>query len=731
MALAAGVFLSHAVALPEVFGRAGTRATPHELPNSGRGARGVGEPLLGGNRVADPEIFLMVEEQLRRGQEREAVGTGAAHDTAPWSDTPHLRVRLTGDPRKDAVLMARLERELGRALDPARLRVASLADDVATDVILDVRLPDNARSAGRAFERTVRVTPDALDEGRLAAVLESQRGGLLLLIAHIDVQRQAIAFRDANGGERLIGLEDLARAEALAGVQVVLIGCHSARFRAAGFVDSLNSLDAAAAVLRAVDGKPTNQRELLGRLAGPRLEMLIDPERFEAQGETALVRPGSDVPVSTLRWSGAMDGVVASTANGSAAVARAPAPSLGLGLGLARASVGGLALLSWLAGVALAWRRGSGAAARSAALASLMWHAAALTALASAFAEAATNGSVAAAGGIVAFVVVAAALALLVRSIERRSDRIAFDAINLVRALVAGVPFFLVSTLFELGRASLPEPAREALLAIYHVVRGAPGFELGICLALLAPWGYYTLAQALGAAARRRAYLAQARIELQAIGVGSPANLDSALDGTCAFLKAMHKHDLGDPRDHQTELLVETVAPDPWTDGLPRRFAVVKLSFAAVAVLGLVRSGTTFVHPIPEALADEWREGRAGAAAMPRLLALIEPHLRVRHYLEFPRRNARRLAPFVGRMIAAAGLISVVALAAIEICLPDQMRDHAASWIAVAAMTGPLVVGGSFGWALRWKLYDRLLLRRLREAPGVAGLAGGMGKGVH
>ena len=176
VALAAGAFLSQAMALPGGFGRGGFRGTPHEVPNSGRGAHGVGEPFFGGNRVTDPDIFLTVEEQFRRTQERETVAAGVPHDAAPWSDTPHLRVRLTGDPQKDAVLIARLERELGRPLDPARMRVASLVDDAATDAVLDADLPGGARAAGRAFERRVRLTPDALDEARLGALLEGHRG---------------------------------------------------------------------------------------------------------------------------------------------------------------------------------------------------------------------------------------------------------------------------------------------------------------------------------------------------------------------------------------------------------------------------------------------------------------------------------------------------------------------------------------------------------------------------
>jgi hypothetical protein len=724
VALLAGAFLSHAAALPGGFGRGGFRGTPHEVPNSARGVHGAGEPFFGGNRIADPDIFLTVEEQFRRVQEREAVATGVPHDAAPWPDTPHLRVRLTGDPQKDAMLIGRLERELGRPLGPARMRVASLVDDAATDAVLDAGLPGEARVAGRAFERRVRLTPDVLDEGRLGALLEGHRGEVLLLIAHIDAQRQAIVFRDAKGGERLIGLQDLAQAELRAGVQVVLIGCHSSRFRAPGFVDSLNSLDAVAAVVRAVGGKPTNYRELFGRLAGPQLEMLIDPQRFEALGEADFVRPGSDVPVSTLRWSDAPGGVAISPANGSTPVPDAPGGP-DSGLGVARASIAGIALLSWLAGVAIGWRRWSGHAARwGAALASVVWHAAALIVLCGAFAEAATDGTAATIGVVSALVAVPVALGLLVRAIDHHSHWIAFHAVNLVRAVAASLPFFLVATLFALGRSGLPEPARAALLAVYHAVRDAPAFELAIGLAFVMVWVHYELERAIGAAARRRVQLAKARIELQSIGVSRPANLAAALGSMCAFLKAMHKHDLGDPQDSRAEPLVEAVAPDPWTDGLPRRFALVKLRVAHTPVLGLTRTGTAFVHPIPEALADEWREGRVGAGAMPRLLALIEPRLRVRDYLELPRRNARRLAPFVDRMIAAAALLSAFAAVGIEIWLPDELRDDVYLWIAAAALSGPLLIGCTFGWQLRWMLYDRLLLRRLRAASGVVGLAG-------
>ncbi len=718
--LGSAAFQADALVIPKgafSFGR-GFHGTPHEVPGAGRGMHGAGETFLHPERVTEPDIFTTAAEQVRRQQEQAARQQAAMpHDAAPWPDQPYLKVRLTGEPAADAAWIARLEHELAGKIDPARLRVASLADDAPTDRTLDAGLPSGIRSAGRSFERVLRRTPDALDVQRLAAALQVHRGSVLLLIAHIDANRPVIVFRDAHGGQREISLQALHWAELQAGVDVVLIGCNSAAHRAAGFADSLNSLDAATAVLRAAAARPASYRELFGQLAGPQLEMLIDPVRFEAHGEMAFTRPGSEEPVSTVRWKGAPSLASAPPAAGPAASAAPPADALGSNAldpaaETARVHLAGMALLSWLAGVALGAGGNTHVRARVA-MSHAVWHVAILAVLASAFAEAVTDSFMADVYVLAALGIWILAMGVLGQAMRKKTSRLALHALNALRATLVGLPFLFVWRLFEQGQQTLGEGLRSALQAGYQAVRVAPEIGLAFTLGAALVWAYYFIVSAIEDRIERRRRMAQARSELQAIGVTRAANLASALRAMQAFAKELRRRDGGNPYAPSVRPIAEMVAPDPWADGMPRHFVLLELSFAATSVLGVARAHTHFVHPLPEVLAEAWHRGDVGADALPRLLALIEPGLKAGDYIGVRQRETRRLFR-IGRWGMAAAAV-VMAVAAWFVA-PSGPEDHLYAWVLGAAAAGAALVGALLVWPSRWLLHDWHLERKLRQA---------------
>ncbi|CAN5154746.1 hypothetical protein BH11PSE9_BH11PSE9_29010 [soil metagenome] len=699
-----------------------------------------GEGFFHPERAVEPDIFTTAAEQIRRQQEQSARQQAAVpHDAAPWPDQPHLKVRLTGEPVADAAWIARLEAHLAGRIDPARLRVASLSDDAPTDRTLDAGLRPAMRGAGRVFERMLRKTPDALDAPRLAAALEAYRGSVLLLIAHIDANRPVIVFRDARGSQREVDLQALQTAEVQAGVDVVLIGCKSAAHRAAGFADSLNSLDAAAAVLRAAAARPASYRELFGQLAGPQLEMLIDPVRFEVHGEMAFTRPGGGEPMSTVRWQGAPSlASVPPAAGPAASAALAPtAESLGPtaldpAVTTARVLLAAVAVLSWLGGVALAWKKlasspgnagrgaggpageGAGASARTrVAISHAVWHVAALVVLTAAFAGAVSDHPEAILDAFAAVLICTVLTALLLQAMRGKTSRPALHALNAVRAALVSLPFFLVWLLHERGRETLGEGLRGALRAGYQAMRSAPEIGSALTLAAAGVLTYYFVVSAIDDHVARRKRAAQARAELLAIGVTRPANLASALRAARVFAQEARKRDAGDPCAPSVHPIAEVIAPDPWADGVLRQFMLVKLSFAATSVLGISRAHTRFVHPLPEVLAEAWHRGDVGVAALPRLLALIEPGVKGGDYFGIRRLAMQRLFR-IGRwgMLAAALLAAVTAW----IVAPSGPEDHFHLWVLGSAAGGAALVGALLLWPARWLLHDWRLARRLHRA---------------
>jgi len=717
-------FEAHALVIPKGgFGRGFVRGTPHEVPNVPHGKPGAGDAFLHSERPPEPEIFLSTSERARQLQKQAARPQATVpHDAAPWPDQPHLRVRLTGDPHMDALLIAQLESHLGGSIDSSRIRVASLADDAPADHMLDT-LPSGMRDPGRLFENVLRRTPDALNAQRLAAALEVHRGNVLLLMAHIDAQRPVIVFRDAQGGQREISLQALQWAERQAGVDVVLIGCNSADHRAAGFAGSLNSLDAAAAVLRVADAHPASYRELFGRLAGPQLEMLIDPEHFQVHGELTVVRSGSDVPVSTVRWAGAQSQVRQPFTAGPAPSAPASPPADASGPDAvdqaghtAQVSLVGVVMLSWLTGVALGWRqaRDKGAPWRMA-VTQAVWHVAVLAIVAGSFAEAVADSTSATISAFLALAALIIALGLLGRSIIKKSGA-PLHSLNALRATVAVLPFLLVWQLFEHGETSLPETLRRSLLAVYQAVRVAPEPGAAFWLAAVLVLCHYIILSALRDRAEQRRHLAEARAELKAIGITRRANLASALHGMRTFAREMRLYDHGDPhRPSELHPIVDVIAPDPWADGMPRHFVLVSLSFPKTSVLGLMRAETRFVHPLPDVLAEAWHRGEDSAAALPRLLALIEPRLKAGNYLGIRRRQALRLLR-IGRWLVAGTGVTIAA--AVWLAQPDVPDAHFHGVVFASAAAGAGLVAAMFARPAHWLLHERHLVRRLRAARG-------------
>ena len=292
--------------------------------------------------------------------------------------------------------------------------------------------------------------------------------------------------------------------------------------------------------------------------------------------------------------------------------------------------------------------------------------------------------------------------------------------LNAVRATVAGLPFLFVWRLFEHGETSLPQALRSALLSVYRAVRVAPDPELAFWLAAVLVLYYFIFLSALRDLAGRRRHLADARAELKTIGVTRRANVASALHGMRTFAREMQQYDHGDAyRPHTLHPIADVIAPDPWADGMPRHFVLVSLSFAKASMLGLMRAGTRFVHPLPDVLAEAWHRGEDSAAALPRLLALIEPRLKTGDYLGRRRRHALRLLR-IGRWLVPATAVMIAAV--VWLLSPDIAGVHFHGVVLGSALAGAGLVAAMFVRPAHWILHERHLEHRLRAARGACAL---------
>jgi len=107
--------------------------------------------------------------------------------------------------------------------------------------------------------------------------------------------------------------------------------------------------------------------------------------------------------------------------------------------------------------------------------------------------------------------------------------------------------------------------------------------------------------------------------------------------------------------------------------------------------------------------------GEDSAAALPRLLALIEPRLKAGNHLGIRRRQALRLLRIGRRLVAGTG---VTIAAAVWLAQPDVPHAHFHGVVFASAAAGAGLVAAMFARPAHWVLHERQLVRRLRAARG-------------
>ena len=737
---------AQALVLPRFGGFKGApHATPHGSNAHETPAGGVphgGGPFEPPLRGVEPEWLRATREHLasqspdellRRQAEaatHQADGGGDRY-IDPWPAAPHLRVRVSGQSALDAPRLQRLANQLNQPLDPKRLRIASLADDMVADALLSEGMraegltPGNGRPEHTWLSamRHRRGGRAASDPAALATLLRPMKGDVLLLMAHVDMAHRVVAFKGADGQPRQVEVAALEQAAKEAGVQLLLVGCRSGRLAGVGFADNLNSVDAAQALLTAYRQRPDSMFKLFSLLSSERMTMMLDPQRFETLHQVDLREGPEGQHLSTLHWLGPEPVVpVAASAAGqadppyeSAASSARPTPAAAWQGSAVRSTLAALlagVLASLVVGAWLAWWDMNSWAERGRWLLEqgalhLMLPPVLLATLAEAIAgEDAfwwTWGSV--------LVLAPPGYWLLKAALRQRPGALWW--LRLLRWLAVAIPFFSAAALAKTPTAPVPPPLLAALRALYDLgaLLPSPWMLIGaVCVVWWLGSAVVDTVRALrrGRAERRahRARLAHMKTQLAAAGVAAqrqPAALAARL--------ALDTELPGPVRWDRLERITTFTGADPWSARDAQRWVVVGLPLAEAGAdrkaWGLMRHESGFLHPLPQALVQRWDRQQVLSDELPVLLAQVEPRLRRGDFVAPPPPPRPPLVlPLLGVLMACGTLWM----------LRDATGgERIAAWVIAATMgvafiLTPLLLWGRARWHRAWLL-------RVRAAP--------------
>jgi hypothetical protein len=709
--------------------KAGTRA-PHPELLHGASPQAAAEALHGQARAE-------AEAQAQARQQAEAEAQQRAFDEAyaPWAAAPHMKVRLTGDPVLDAQLLWRLNAELATPIDPDRIRAGSLADDSLADDALARQSPRPADEAQQRLWRFLR-SGSMLDVYHLADAMRPLKGDVLLLMAHIDARDNTLVFKGADGRPRRLPRDVFEQAAREAGVQLLTVGCRSARQSSAGFVDDLNSLDAARAMAQAMRSRPTTLFELYGALSGPERVMQFDAASFVATHDVEVTLGADGAVVTRLHWSGPVASVLlgaAATDSAPATETQAPAaPPASWWTAPAMRTLLGTVAVSWLLGALLVWwsgHRGGALAGRVSidALAHVLLVPFGLTV----FAQAVDGGGAVwwAWGAAVLLGLATAVLALMAAMRPSKPSPAdpqerAWCALLALRAAVLTAPFMAVA-LLHTGWFGLPVPLLNVLLLIYGLGRPLPGpgaflfgaFVLAFC------WAYVEQKVA-GWRKRletRRANAGRAvlwREQLAADGVHGTA-AEGAVRSRLAFEARCARPVAREARLEEARVLSDVIAPDPWAGGVRRQWRLVAVPLVgrgdgveAQVGFGLLRLGSPFLHPVPPLLLQRRNAQPLQPAELMTLLARIERRLRWSDYLPLTELPPVKDTAMAGLFWAAVA--GGLAWLSAEGTWGRRIGAPVAGVILLAAVVWPCVRWLHRRWRQRW-------LQRLQPQPQPAG----------
>lgn len=577
--------------------------------------------------------------------------------SAPWAAAPALRVRFSGHPSSHAAQLRALDAELATQIDPQRVRAGSLVDDAYTADVFRQALGRDPDAAARQFFDELRAAAPDPDRATLARALAPMQGDTLLLMVHIDTRQAAVVFRAPDGSERRVSVPRLELAAQDAGVQLFMLGCESGRFASAGYSHTINSLDAARAIARAVNSKPATLFDLYAAASGPTLFVTIDAQRFRAERLVEL-RAVEDGPVvSELHWSG-----IPHTRPGFSEDSQMP-PLPGMLPPWAWLALGSAASLLLAAG--LAWRAWHNVVDLQMSCAiDLLLHLLLLPLWLATIVKAAAGANASLWAWMSLWFMLPAWIGFIWGSRVDRSGSRWIWQLGIVRVTLLAVPLAvlaahhagwtppppalqtLLRNLFALGQAL---PGADKLIFGAALLAWAGKFVLGILtapfVALHKTWTTWTRL-----AGRREAWHAQ----LAAASVPPGKRRQAAVRARAAF-EAEVVRNSGRPPVWQSLVQVSTFeAPDPWTGHTPISWRLLMLMPPSPALrpwYGLAREGHDFVHPLPPPLVECWERGALQRSDLPAKLARAEPRLRASDFATTP------LASRVNRKLLLCGAV--------------------------------------------------------------------------
>lgn len=255
--------------------------------------------------VRDLELLQAAADIVRKERQ-------IGRSVSPFDQMPNLRVRLASDRAFDAVIVryanARLGPMLRQRFDSHNMRIVQLgmADDMAASTreteafaALVGRGRIDRHGGFADLPRLGQLQPD-----QLRLMLSPYRGKTVVLVGHIPENASGFFVFGSNGERIAFDLKVISDVAQEMGINLIPLGCKSAAVGRIGLTSNVNSRMLARRLRNAANSDPPTMGRFLDELAGPDMEILIDP--FDAKlfsSGSALInrRTGEDIGRVLLR----------------------------------------------------------------------------------------------------------------------------------------------------------------------------------------------------------------------------------------------------------------------------------------------------------------------------------------------------------------------------------------------------------------------------------------------
>jgi hypothetical protein len=230
-----------------------------------------------GSLLKDLELLRLARTTLNEDKSINRLGT-------PFSNFPNFKVKLASNPLFDDVIMrmatVRLRPMLESVFNAEQLKVVPLG--LADDAIVSLHATQEVQELlGRSLIDKVGPLSNLSNMAKrspeeLNAALMPYQGKTIVLIGHVPKDKREFFVFDNQNQKVYVDIRKIEEAAESAGVNLIPLGCDSAKISRIGIKGSVNSANLAIRIRQAVEKSPNKLSTFLSGISAGELDFVAD-----------------------------------------------------------------------------------------------------------------------------------------------------------------------------------------------------------------------------------------------------------------------------------------------------------------------------------------------------------------------------------------------------------------------------------------------------------------------